>query len=126
MKRRHALAAIAAPLLLRRAHAVAPVRLKFGHLAPADSTMGRAAERFARHASERSGGRIQVLVYPEGLLIGDREELEALQLGAVQMLAPPLAKLGLIGVTDMALFDLPAFGVSRAGHAGGAKPLGVE
>jgi C4-dicarboxylate-binding protein DctP len=107
MHRRQVLAALAAPLLLRPAAAQPPYVLKFSHLARAESPKGQAAERFARIANERSGGRLRVQVFPEGQLVKDREELEALQLGAVHMLAPSLAKLGLLGLTDMALFDLP-------------------
>jgi C4-dicarboxylate-binding protein DctP len=40
-------------------------------------------------------------------LYKDREELEALQLGAVQMLAPSLAKFGPLGVKEFEVFDLP-------------------
>ena len=40
-------------------------------------------------------------------LYKDREELEALQLGAVQMLAPSLAKFSPLGVREFEAFDLP-------------------
>jgi C4-dicarboxylate-binding protein DctP len=40
-------------------------------------------------------------------LYKDKEELEALQLGAVQMLAPSLAKFGPLGVKEFEVFDLP-------------------
>jgi C4-dicarboxylate-binding protein DctP len=40
-------------------------------------------------------------------LYKDKEEMEALQLGAVQMLAPSLAKFGPLGVKDFEVFDLP-------------------
>ncbi|HCO77917.1 MAG TPA: C4-dicarboxylate ABC transporter [Rhodocyclaceae bacterium] len=37
----------------------------------------------------------------------DKEELEALQLGAVQIIAPSLAKFGPLGVRQFEVFDLP-------------------
>ncbi|HBF54677.1 MAG TPA: C4-dicarboxylate ABC transporter, partial [Afipia sp.] len=40
-------------------------------------------------------------------LYKDKEEVEALQLGAVQMLAPSLAKFGPLGVKEFEVFDLP-------------------
>ncbi|MBL8484630.1 MAG: DctP family TRAP transporter solute-binding subunit, partial [Rhodocyclaceae bacterium] len=44
---------------------------------------------------------------PNSQLYKDKEEMEALQLGAVQMLAPSLAKFGPIGVKEFEAFDLP-------------------
>jgi C4-dicarboxylate-binding protein DctP len=48
-----------------------------------------------------------VEVYPNSQLYKDKEEMEALQLGAVQMLAPSLAKFGPLGVKEFEAFDLP-------------------
>jgi C4-dicarboxylate-binding protein DctP len=52
-------------------------------------------------------GRVKVEVYPNSQLYKDKEEMEALQLGAVQMLAPSLAKFGPLGVKEFEVFDLP-------------------
>jgi C4-dicarboxylate-binding protein DctP len=46
-------------------------------------------------------------VYANSTLYKDKEEMEALQLGAVQMLAPSLAKFGPLGVKEFEVFDLP-------------------
>jgi len=48
-----------------------------------------------------------VEVYPNSQLYKDKEELEALQLGSVQMLAPSLSKFGPLGARQFELFDLP-------------------
>jgi C4-dicarboxylate-binding protein DctP len=48
-----------------------------------------------------------VEVYANSTLYKDNEEVDALQLGAVQMLAPSLAKFGPLGVRDFEAFDLP-------------------
>ena len=53
-----------------------------------DTPKGRAAERFKALAEQATGGRVRVDIYPNSQLYKDKEELEALQLGAVQMLAP--------------------------------------
>ena len=46
-------------------------------------------------------------MYPNSQLYKDREELEALQLGMVQMLAPSMSKFNALGVRELELFDLP-------------------
>ncbi len=83
------------------------VVIKFAHVVAPDTPKGRAAEHFKKLAEERSKGRVKVEVYPNSQLYKDREEMEALQIGAVQMLAPSLAKFGPLGVRSFELFDLP-------------------
>jgi len=58
-------------------------------------------------AEERTKGAVKVEIYPNSQLYKDKEEMEALQLGAVQMLAPSLAKFAPLGVKEFELFDLP-------------------
>jgi C4-dicarboxylate-binding protein DctP len=72
-----------------------------------DTPKGQAAEFFKRRAEELTGGRVRVEVHPNSTLYKDREEIEALQLGAVQMLAPSLSKFGPFGVREFEVFDLP-------------------
>ncbi|RXZ45256.1 TRAP transporter substrate-binding protein [Crenobacter cavernae] len=81
--------------------------IKFSHVVTPDTPKGKAADYFKRLAEQRSGGRVKVQVYPNSQLYKDKEELEALQLGAVQMLAPSLAKFGPLGVREFEAFDLP-------------------
>jgi C4-dicarboxylate-binding protein DctP len=84
-----------------------PIVIKFSHVVAPDTPKGRAAEHFKRIAEARTQGRVIVEVYPNGQLHQDRDEMEALQSGAVQMLAPSLAKFGTLGVRSFELFDLP-------------------
>jgi C4-dicarboxylate-binding protein DctP len=84
-----------------------PIVIKFSHVVAPDTPKGKAAERFKQLAEERTHGRVKVEVYPNSTLYKDKEEMEALQLGAVQMLAPSLAKFGPIGVKEFEVFDLP-------------------
>ena len=84
-----------------------PIAIKFSHVVAADTPKGKAAERFAQLAQEKTQGRVEVTVYPNSTLYKDKEEMEALQLGAVQMLAPSLAKFGPLGVKEFEVFDLP-------------------
>ncbi len=84
-----------------------PIVIKFSHVVANDTPKGEGALRFKELAEERTKGRVKVEVYPNSTLYKDKEELEALQLGAVQMLAPSLAKFGPLGVKEFEVFDLP-------------------
>jgi len=85
----------------------APIVIRFSHVVAADTPKGKGAEYFKRLVEQRSQGRIRVEVYPNSQLYKDKEELEALQLGSVQMLAPSVSKFGPIGVKEFEAFDLP-------------------
>src|SRR3982751_2749452 len=102
-------AAVAAALLLVCANGFAqqPIVIKFSHVVARDTPKGQAAERFKQLAEERTNGRVKVEVYPNSQLFKDGEEMEALQLGAVQILAPSTSKFGPLGLPQFELFDLP-------------------
>ena len=89
------------------AMAQAPIIIKFSHVVAGDTPKGKGAERFKELAEKMTKGRVKVEVYPNSTLYKDKEEMEALQLGAVQMLAPSLAKFGPLGVKEFEVFDLP-------------------
>jgi C4-dicarboxylate-binding protein DctP len=84
-----------------------PIVIKFSHVVANDTPKGKGAEAFKKFAEERTKGRVKVEVYPNSQLFKDGEEMEALQLGSVQMLAPSLAKFGPLGVREFEVFDLP-------------------
>ncbi len=84
-----------------------PISIKFSHVVAVDTPKGQAAEFFKKRAEELTQGKVKIEVYPNSQLYKDKEEMEALQLGAVQMLAPSLAKFGPLGVKDFEVFDLP-------------------
>jgi C4-dicarboxylate-binding protein DctP len=81
--------------------------IKFSHVVAADTPKGKASEFFAKKAGELTKGKVKVEVYANSALYKDKEEIEALQIGAVQMLAPSLAKFGPLGVKEFEAFDLP-------------------
>ena len=87
--------------------------IKFSHVAASDTPKGRAALRFKELVEQASRRRVRVDVYPNNQLYKESDELEALQLGAVQMLAPSLAKLVQFGVQDFEVFDLPYLFANR-------------
>ncbi|MET0858170.1 MAG: TRAP transporter substrate-binding protein DctP, partial [Telluria sp.] len=96
------------------AFAQPPIVIKFSHVVAPQTPKGQAAERFKLLAESNTKGRVKVEVYPNSELYKDKEELEALQLGAVQMLAPSLAKFGPLGVKEFEVFDLPYIFPSKA------------
>ncbi|CAN5819981.1 TRAP transporter substrate-binding protein [soil metagenome] len=98
---------LAASVVSGAAFAQAPIVIKFSHVVSTDTPKGKAAERFKELAEKATKGRVKVELYPNSTLYKDKEELEALQLGAVQMLAPSLAKFGPLGVKEFEVFDLP-------------------
>ena len=97
----------AATILSANAFAQAPIVIKFSHVVANNTPKGKAAERFKELAEKATHGKVRVEVYANSTLYQDKEELEALQLGAVQMLAPSLAKFGPLGVKEFEVFDLP-------------------
>jgi C4-dicarboxylate-binding protein DctP len=110
MKRRTLIAAaVSAALMLAggTAFAQSPIVIKFSHVVATETPKGKGAEYFKKLAEERTKGKVKVEVYPNSQLYKDKEELEALQLGAVQMLAPSLAKFGGLGAREFEVFDLP-------------------
>ncbi len=108
-------------------HAQAPIIIKFSHVVAPDTPKGKGAQRFKELAEERTKGRVKVEVYPNSQLYKDKEEMEALQLGSVQMLAPSLAKFGPLGVKEFEVFDLPyIFKDDAAFHAVTDGPVGAE
>ena len=88
-------------------YAADPIVIKFSHVVAPDTPKGKAAEKFKTLAEEKTKGAVKVEVYPNSTLYKDKEEIEALQMGAVQMLAPSLAKFGPLGVKEFEVFDLP-------------------
>ena len=98
---------LAGAVMAAQQQAPAPVLIRFSHVVAHDTPKGQMALRFKALVQERSGGRLRVEVYPDSQLYGDDDEMEALQLGAVEMLAPSLSKFGAVGVPEFEVFDLP-------------------
>ena len=107
MRRPISLFALLAAFALVPAQASGPVVIKFSHVVPAATPKGKAADKFKELAERYTQGAVRVEVYPSGRLYQDRDEMTALQLGAVQMLAPSLSQLGPLGLRDFEVFDLP-------------------
>jgi C4-dicarboxylate-binding protein DctP len=107
--RRYILAGIAAVSMMVPAAALAddPIVIKFSHVVANDTPKGKGALKFKELAEKYTNGKVKIDVYPNSSLYKDKEEIEALQLGSVQMLAPSTAKFAPLGVKEFEALDLP-------------------
>jgi C4-dicarboxylate-binding protein DctP len=96
------LAMLAAP-----ASAQQPIVIKFSHVVANDTPKGKGALKFKELAEKYTNGKVRVEVYPNSQLFKDKEEMDALQLGSVQMLAPSTAKFAPLGAKEFEALDLP-------------------
>ena len=103
------LAGVAAIFMMAPAAALAddPIVIKFSHVVANDTPKGKGALKFKELAEKYTNGRVKIEVYPNSSLYKDKEEIEALQLGSVQMLAPSTAKFAPLGVKEFEALDLP-------------------
>ncbi|USQ76052.1 DctP family TRAP transporter solute-binding subunit [Ornithinimicrobium cryptoxanthini] len=86
--------------------------LKFSHVTTDSTPKGTAAIWFEEELEKRTDGRIDVEVYSNSSLYGDKDEMQAVQQNSVQMLAPASAKFTTVApalqVLDLPfLFDTP-------------------
>ena len=106
---RYILAGVAAVFMMVPAAALAddPIVIKFSHVVANDTPKGKGALKFKELAEKYTNGKVKIDVYPNSSLYKDKEEIEALQLGSVQMLAPSTAKFAPLGVKEFEALDLP-------------------
>jgi C4-dicarboxylate-binding protein DctP len=107
MKSRLFLAVAAFALVFGTAYAQRPIVIKFSHVVAENTPKGKGSLKFKELAESRTQGRVKVEVYPNSQLFKDGEEMQMLQLGNVQMLAPSVSKFGPLGAREFEIFDLP-------------------
>ena len=120
-------AVAAAAILAAPAPAMAqgPIVIKFSHVVANDTPKGKGALKFKELAEKYTNGKVKVEVYPNSTLFKDKEEIEALQLGSVQMLAPSTAKFAPLGAKEFEALDLPWLFKDDAAYAAAMKgPVG--
>ncbi len=66
----------------------AQTELKLGHVGEPGSLIGAAADEFARRANAKLGGKYKVVTYGSSQLGGDKEMLQKLKLGTIDMVEP--------------------------------------
>ena len=82
-------------------------QMKLASLTPASHTYNQAANKFAELVKQRSQGRIEVKVYPDGQLgKGERELLEAIQQGTLDIYVGSTAPLSGFS-PSMGILDIP-------------------
>jgi TRAP-type transport system periplasmic protein len=94
--------AVAALALAATAHA--QVEIKFGHVGEPGSLFAKSAEEFAKQANAKLGGKAKVVVHGSSQLGGDKELLQKLKLGTVEMALPSTvmsSESDLFGVFEM-------------------------
>lgn len=84
----------------------APVTLKLGHIAEPENPYGQGADHFANLVEERTNGEVEIKVYPSSQLGNQRDLVEGLTFGTVDMTLTGTAVLGNF-VPEVAVFDLP-------------------
>ena len=107
LKTKVVFAMLVAALTVGAAYAQQPIVIKFSHVVAADTPKGKGALKFKELVEARTKGRVKVEVYPNSQLFKDGEEMQMLQLGNVQILAPSVSKFGPLGAREFEVFDLP-------------------
>lgn len=87
---------------------------KFSHVVAENTPKGKAATRFAELVKQKSNGTMEVQVFANSSLYKDAEEMDAIQKGQVEFLAPSTAKFS-VNVPEWQVFDLPFIFGSREG-----------
>ena len=96
-----AAALCAAPLIA----AAQGIELKLGHVGEPGSLIGAAADEFAKNANAKLGGRYKVVTYGSSQLGGDKEMLQKLKLGTIDMVEPSTV---MSSVADIfGVFEMP-------------------
>jgi TRAP-type C4-dicarboxylate transport system substrate-binding protein len=81
-------AAFGAIALTAAGTAAAQIEIKFGHVGEPGSLFAASAEEFAKRANAKLGDKAKVVVYGSSQLGGDKELLQKLKLGTVDMALP--------------------------------------
>jgi C4-dicarboxylate-binding protein DctP len=93
-------------LAMPGAHAQQPIVIKYSHVNTDNTPKGVAALKFKELAEKYLGDKVKIEVFPNSTLFGDAQEMEALLLNDVQIIAPSLSKFE--RYTDkLQIFDLP-------------------
>lgn len=85
------------------------VVFRYAELNPESDELTKAAQRFSELVLERTNGRVEVKVYPSGQLGSQKETIQALKLGAIDICRAAFPFLADTGVNDESLkvFGLP-------------------
>src|SRR5688500_3441660 len=103
--RRHLLrASVTAALVLLIGPVAAQTEIKFGHVGEPGSLFAASADEFATRANAKLGNKAKVVVFGSSQLGGDKELLQKLKLGTVDLALPSTvmsSEVDLFGIFEM-------------------------
>ena len=108
MKRSMRLLLLAGVLVLGLAVAAnaADFVFKLGHIADPENPYAKGAEKFAQLVKEKTGGKVEIQVFPSSQLGNQRDLVEGTQFGTIDFTMTSTAVLGNF-LPQVAVFDLP-------------------
>jgi C4-dicarboxylate-binding protein DctP len=83
-----------------------PIIIKFSHVTADNTPKGQGALKFKELAEQKLPGKVEVQVFPNSQLFADDQEMDALLLGDIHILAPSLSKFDRY-TKKLQVFDLP-------------------
>jgi len=83
-----------------------PTIIKFSHVTADNTPKGQGALKFKELAEKKLFGKVEVQVFPNSQLFADSQEMDALLLGDIHILAPSLSKFDRY-TKKLQIFDLP-------------------
>ena len=95
---------VVAAVALFAAPAVAQIEIKLGHVGEPGSLFQKSADEFAKRANAKLGNKAKVIVYGSSQLGGDKELLQKLKLGTVDLALPSTvmsSEVDLFGIFEM-------------------------
>lgn len=105
MQRRTVWAALAASLAFAVLPALAQTELKLGHVGEPGSLIEKQAQHFAELVNAKLAGKYKIVIYGSSQLGGDKEMLQKLKLGTIDMVEPSTV---MSSVADMfGVFEMP-------------------
>jgi C4-dicarboxylate-binding protein DctP len=106
LKRVSVLLVVFGLLVPSAAMAAAKWNMKFGHDMPEDSAQHVAALKYAELVKERTKGQVEIKVFPAQQLGTDPEMVQQAQMGTLEIVLPPTAKISGFAA-QLQLADLP-------------------
>lgn len=82
------------------------ITIKVGHIAPPDHSYTKGVEAFAEKVEKDSDGRVQFEIFGDGQLGGERELIEQVQLGSLDLTVVTAGPLGSF-VPQLSLLEMP-------------------
>ncbi len=96
--------AIAASMLVCAGAARAQTEIKLGHVGEPGSLLAKSTEEYARRVNARLAGKVKVVVFGSSQLGGDKEMLQKVKLGSLDMVLPSTvmsSEVDLFGMFEM-------------------------